>query len=95
MRIDVRYSYKDYPLSEKLTKRSKNIGYYTSPSLAIAFGFLVGMMAWYVTGNSDLLIPISIVSAIVFLIILPVIRNSMYKKLDAEYSELIKLRQQH
>ena len=89
MRVAIRYQYKQYPLSEKINKKSKRIGYHTSPQLAVVYGVGMGMIAIFAVSEESFLW-VSIICTLLGLVILPHIRRSAYQKLDEEYIQLLK-----
>lgn len=87
----ITYSYRQYPLSEKLTNKSKNVAFFTSP----LFGFGLGTALWIglsmlldlSSDASNVLMGIGVIGGPIALWI---IRMKKFAQYDAEYAKILK-----
>ena len=101
MRVQVSYKYKNYPYSPYLTKKSQTIGKLTTPLCALVLGVCIGVLPMmllmgsfsYGSNSFESVYSISMVvllaAIILSLILMPVIRNALFKKLDKQYADML------
>ena len=102
MRVQMNYKYKNYPYAPSLTKKSQTIGKLTTPLVGLVLGALMGgltmmlvMMSSFSQGGGSfemayviamVALPCEIILA---LVLMPVIRNALFKKLDKQYIQMM------
>ena len=101
MRVQVSYKYKNYPYAPSLTKKSQRIGKLTTPWVALVVGVLIMalpmmlMMSLFSYGSASfemLYVIIMAVAPLAFilpLVLMPIIRKSLFKKLDKQYADML------
>ncbi|MBQ4090515.1 MAG: hypothetical protein IJC56_11670 [Clostridia bacterium] len=86
----VRISYKNYPLSQKLTNKSLRVATLTRPLIGMCIGILPGLASAVLLPNS-LTLPLVLMfgGMAAGLILAPIIRKKIYAKMDAEYESIV------
>lgn len=87
----MRFTYRNYPLSKKLTNKSRSIAYLTQPLIAACVGMMPGLLcAFFLFGILPLpvLAVIMIAGVVVALKQAPKIREKKYAQLDAQYAKI-------
>ena len=87
----LRFKYREYPQSPKLTQKSKRVGTLTHPLYGVILGGMIGVAAGF-------LFPDSVTIPMIFMfggvvagpILLAVYRKKKFAQYDAEYEELLK-----
>lgn len=92
MRIPVRmrYSYKNYPLSNELTQKSARTGLLTRPIFGIFLGVIPGVLGMILFPSSVVVPMILLFSGIVAgPLLLLAYRKKKFARYDAEYARLL------
>lgn len=97
------YKYKNYPYAPSLTKKSQTIGKLTTPWVALVLGALTSGLTMmlvmmgsfsYGSGSFEAAYAIAMIALpvefILAFILMRVIRNAQFKKLDKTYEEMLK-----
>lgn len=90
MRMDMQYSYKEYPLSEKLTGKSRKIGMMTGTPGILGGSLAILLVLYGLTGQMGLALGAAAVAFVVLAAIMPGIRAAKYRELDQEYIQLLR-----
>lgn len=97
MRVPVRiqYSYKNYPLSNELTKKNARVGLLTRPIFGIFLGVIPGVLGMMFFPSSVAVPMILLFAGIVAgPILLLAYRKKKFAQYDAEYARLLQSMQQ-
>lgn len=88
--MHLHFKYKNYPLSQELTKKSMRVGTLTHPLYGIFLGVLPGILAAFIFPSS-VEIPMILMFAgmVAGPILLSVVRKKKFAKYDAEYEKLL------
>lgn len=94
MRIYLHYKYKEYPLSEELTAKSKRVASLTHPLCCIVLGCSLGILPGFIFSMlfpSSLVIPtmLCITGIMVGPVLLFLYREKKFAEYDAEYEALL------
>ena len=91
----MRISYRNYPLSEELTNRSRKIAVFTNPLACMCIGIIPGIAAMVLLPNSvEVPMMLMMLGMVGGLVLAPIIRKKKYAKLDAEYEEIVRASKQ-
>ena len=84
-----RVSYKNYPLSKKLTQKSRSVAILTQPFYGIILGALFGVMSFIFIPFPPVAMALMVVGAVVGVILLRKLRLKKFAKYDAEYAQIL------
>lgn len=84
------YKYKNYPMSQELTEKSKRVGMLTKAIYGIILGVLPGLAAAFIFPSSvEIPMVLMVVGMIAGPILLALLRKKLFAKYDAEYEKLL------
>lgn len=88
-----RVEYKNYPLSKKLTRKSRSVAILTQPFYGIMLGALVGVMSFAIIPFPPVAMVLMVVGAVAGVILLRKLRTKKFAKYDAEYAQILQSQQ--
>ena len=82
----ITFKCKHYPGAPSLTKSSETIGKLTHPMISV----IISILPFLILGDTHpLAMPLFVGLLIALLILMPVIRNACFKKLDKKYADML------
>ena len=87
----LRFTYKNYPLSKELTRKSERVGTLTHPLYGFILGAVPGVLVAMIFPNS-LTLPMILLFAGIIAgpILLSMYRKKKFAQFDAEYAQILK-----